>query len=359
MRVSEMGIGAESGKIFPVGCRARLCDACESAPAAIFCRADSAFLCGHCDEERTSARLGDRGGGELRVWMCEVCEQAPAAVTCKADAASLCAACDRDIHSANPLAGRHDRVPFVTAATKPFFADGNKPEDDQLDLVDDDSEEAEAASWIFPHSTSSTHHKFSDEPDMKPSDILFADSAVETFLDFDYAGFGATDSVVPAETGRALAPPNCFDIEIGIPKLSPYNSYTPTQSLSQSVSSDVGVVPEGVTSVSDASYTFVKPVTNGGGDSFCQAASSQATQLSGSEREARVMRYREKRKTRKFEKTIRYASRKAYAEMRPRIKGRFARRAEVDDTFYGGGPSAPATFGIMGDAAGYGVVPSF
>lgn len=48
------------------------------------------------------------------------------------------------------------------------------------------------------------------------------------------------------------------------------------------------------------------------------------------EREARVMRYREKRKSRRFEKTIRYASRKAYADARPRIKGRFAKRAEVE-----------------------------
>jgi hypothetical protein len=46
-------------------------------------------------------------------------------------------------------------------------------------------------------------------------------------------------------------------------------------------------------------------------------------------RAERVQRYREKRKNRKFEKTIRYASRKAYAEVRPRIKGRFAKREEV------------------------------
>lgn len=37
-------------------------------------------------------------------------------------------------------------------------------------------------------------------------------------------------------------------------------------------------------------------------------------------------RYREKRKSRKFEKTVRYASRKAYAEVRPRVKGRFAKK---------------------------------
>ena len=40
-------------------------------------------------------------------------------------------------------------------------------------------------------------------------------------------------------------------------------------------------------------------------------------------------RYREKRKRRTFEKTIRYESRKAYAEVRPRIKGRFATKEEV------------------------------
>lgn len=56
--------------------------------------------------------------------------------------------------------------------------------------------------------------------------------------------------------------------------------------------------------------------------------------ISGIDREARVLRYREKRKSRKFEKTIRYASRKAYAETRPRIKGRFAKRSELEvDSF--------------------------
>ncbi|CAA6662295.1 unnamed protein product [Spirodela intermedia] len=43
------------------------------------------------------------------------------------------------------------------------------------------------------------------------------------------------------------------------------------------------------------------------------------------DREARVMRYREKRRNRRFEKIIRYASRKAYAESRRRVKGRFVK----------------------------------
>ncbi|KAM1815830.1 hypothetical protein ACFX12_000303 [Malus domestica] len=48
--------------------------------------------------------------------MCGVCQQAPAAVTCKADAAAFCVSCDSDIHSANPLARRHERVPV-----EPFY----------------------------------------------------------------------------------------------------------------------------------------------------------------------------------------------------------------------------------------------
>ncbi|VAH06376.1 unnamed protein product [Triticum turgidum subsp. durum] len=53
-------------------------------------------------------------------------------------------------------------------------------------------------------------------------------------------------------------------------------------------------------------------------------------------REAKLMRYKEKRKRRRYEKQIRYASRKAYAEMRPRVKGRFAK---VPDGGEGAAPS--------------------
>lgn len=46
-------------------------------------------------------------------------------------------------------------------------------------------------------------------------------------------------------------------------------------------------------------------------------------------REARVSRYREKRRTRLFSKKIRYEVRKLNAEKRPRMKGRFVKRASV------------------------------
>ncbi|KAK1316435.1 Zinc finger protein CONSTANS-LIKE 5 [Acorus calamus] len=342
---------------------ARECDSCKSAAALLFCRADSAFLCGACDSRVHGAnRLASR---HERVWMCEVCEQAPAAVTCKADAAALCVSCDADIHSANPLARRHERVPvvpfFESAATAALLKNHHHAPP-AVDNEEEEEEEAETASWILPKSAA---------PEMKPAEYFFSD--VDPYLDLEFAtsmdakyqlNNPAADSVVPVQApvkkpppptaaATVLVPPlmfpqsdnNCFDF---IGSKPCYSTYTP--SLSQSVSSsEVGVVPDGI-----------PDITNPYGKATVTAAA--AAQLAGMDREARVLRYREKRKNRKFEKTIRYASRKAYAETRPRIKGRFAKRTEIEaedvvavDRMFSSSVVSPA---YMIDP-GYGVVPSF
>jgi hypothetical protein len=92
------------------------------------------------------------------------------------------------------------------------------------------------------------------------------------------------------------------------------------------------------------------------------AAAARPVPLMGESREARLMRYREKRKNRRFEKTIRYASRKAYAETRPRIKGRFAKRADHDTDVDADDAeveaAVPSSASYVLDFS-YGVVPSF
>lgn len=106
-----------------------------------------------------------------------------------------------------------------------------------------------------------------------------------------------------------------------------------------SSSLDTGVVPDGKAMI-DVTNSYIKPIGS------VVDSGHQAVPILTADREARVLRYREKRKNRKFEKRIRYASRKAYAETRPRIKGRFAKRTDVVEL----------------DAeriCGYGVVPSF
>lgn len=357
--------GAGIVKEFQAWTMPKPCNVCRIASASLYCRADSAYLCAGCDVKVHGAnKLASR---HERVWLCEVCEQAPAAVTCKADAASLCVSCDTDIHSANPLARRHDRVPIVpfyecATAAKDFLPPPPPPpptsslQDSDavgtLDYEDDDDDDdeiyaAEAASWLLPNPKSSAEVvKNCDDvggcigvdagpPANKTAGgylsvvDLFPDA--DPYLDLDYASSldatGGTDSVVPVQShgnghdGVASTPPDSFDTEKAT------YSFTTTTSRSHSVSSsslDVGVVPDAM--LSDSS----RPLRRGVFELTNPGVVHVGVQYVQLDREARVMRYKEKRKNRKFEKTIRYASRKAYAETRPRIKGRFAKRTDAD-----------------------------
>ncbi|PON94572.1 Zinc finger-domain containing protein [Trema orientale] len=331
----------------------KLCDSCKSATATLFCRADAAFLCVTCDSNVHAAnKLASR---HARVWVCEVCEQAPAHVTCKADAAALCVTCDRDIHSANPLARRHERVPVTpvyesvnkSAGTVNFLNDRCFSDVDG-DAAEVSTEEAEAASWLLPNP------KAIDSPDLNSGQYVFPDMV--PYLDLDYGPLdpkleaqeqnsSVTDGVVPVHYKGSSQPPmvneQCYEMDFSGNKhfVYGYNAHCLSQSVSSS-SLDVGVVPDG-NAMTDISNGYgSKPMSSSGPESARQAA-----QISTADREARVLRYKEKRKNRKFEKTIRYASRKAYAETRPRIKGRFAKRTEVE---------------LEADRiSGYGVVPTF
>lgn len=407
------GGGANNKSCFSAGWGlvAKLCDYCNCAAALLFCRTDSAFMCMACDSKlHADNKLGSK---HERVWMCEVCEQAPASVTCKADAAALCVTCDRDIHSANPLARRHERSPVV-----PFY--------DTAELV---VKSTAAATFLVPPPVSSSDHNSSDNvvvmtssdhddiklgtrlvhdsyvndpwissmdplasrvpanaPDLKSMEFFFSDS--DNYLDFDYPissetrfqqhyGSG-TDGVVPVQTIKPPIPAQLpshstekhFEIDFTKSQISSYNnSYNP-QSLSHSVSSsslDVGVVPDG-SCMSDISYPYGRSMSSNALDLNGSIGGNQGSQMVGMDREARVLRYREKRKNRKFEKTIRYASRKAYAETRPRIKGRFAKRSDqvesdhnihstIDRMF--NPPSASASASAFFAESRFGVVPSF
>lgn len=64
----------------------------------------------------------------------------------------------------------------------------------------------------------------------------------------------------------------------------------------------------------------------GTGDAHARLAQIDLFPENGGAREACVLRYKEKRRTRLFSKKIRYQVRKVNADRRPRMKGRFVRR---------------------------------
>ncbi|XP_071722316.1 zinc finger protein CONSTANS-LIKE 2 [Rutidosis leptorrhynchoides] len=361
---------------------ARVCDTCRSAACTVYCRADLAYLCSSCDARIHAAnRVASR---HERVWVCEACERAPAAFLCKADAASLCTACDADIHSANPLARRHHRVPIlpisgclhgplagnVGGPVMGHAADTEEgflaPEDEEaIDEEDDD----EAASWLLinPVKSNNSHTNgfiFGGEVEDYLDLVEYNSGAENQYVDqynqhqqqqqqqqhygVSRKNYGG-DSVVPIQHSDCQQ--HNFQLNLDYEPSKAANSYTRSLSHTVSISSmDVGIVPE--STPTDISMSHPRP-PKGTIDLFSGPPIQMPSQLSPMDREARVLRYREKKKTRKFEKTIRYASRKAYAETRPRIKGRFAKRTDVDievDQMFS------AT--LMTENA-YGIVPSF
>ncbi|KAL7134414.1 hypothetical protein ABFS83_11G025200 [Erythranthe nasuta] len=365
--------GGGGGKCFQAGwnvAAAKPCDYCNSAAALLFCRAESAFLCMSCDAKLHSA--DDKPAAALRherVWMCDVCQQAPAAVTCKADAAALCVTCDRGIHSANPLARRHERaavVPFYDTAesmvtkSNPTAAvllggDYHRKLDTPTTLNDYFPD-----SWISSGEPFITTKLPADNPAMG---FFFSDS--DQFLDLDnYQIFSSNpfnDSVVPVQTTvkppvqaqliHKQSPENRFEIDFTRSNITSYTNQKKFQATSSST--DVGIVPDvssgGVSETT--SYPFA--TTSVKSENYDPIPIRSINHV---DRKARVLRYKEKRKNRKFEKTIRYASRKAYAETRPRIKGRFAKRTEYDSDADELFSSGAGNFFADG---GYGVVPSF
>ncbi|XP_051150732.1 zinc finger protein CONSTANS-LIKE 5-like [Andrographis paniculata] len=366
IQLHDAGAGGTSRSRFFPAAACRLCDCCKSAAAVLFCRPDSAFMCLACDAKAHSAGGGKHG----RVWMCEVCEQSPAAVTCKADAAALCVTCDRDIHSANPLASRHERsavVPFYDTAESVVIKSTaaaatvlllHSP-DAKLDAAIDDH--TAGGDWTNPIGPIVDQSKIPAD-NFKVMELLLQDS--DQFLDFDNYQISSqpySDSVVPVQSNpKPPVPPgpvseNRFEIDFARSTINSYNnsSFAAAPSLSHSVSSssmEVGVVPDGG-SLSEISYPFSRNINYGSGDpTGNHQGSSQVVRM---DREARVLRYKEKRKNRKFEKTIRYASRKAYAETRPRIKGRFAKRTDAESDM-----DRIFSANFVSDAR-YGVVPSF
>ncbi|KAE8731216.1 Zinc finger protein CONSTANS-LIKE 2 [Hibiscus syriacus] len=362
---------------------ARVCDTCHSTACTVYYREESAYLCAGCDARVHAAnRVASR---HERLWVCQACERAPAAFLCKADAASLCTTCDADIHSANPLARRHQRVPILPISGclyGPSAADpgGQKmvaaaeTEDGfivtELDETIVEEDEDEAASWLLlnPGKSSTNQNTgilFDGEVD-EYLDVVEYNSNVENQFTDQYnqlqqrygvphKSYGGVSVVPILSTGTEnyLQQKQHQNFQIGLDYDYSKAAYSYNGSISHSVSVssvDGGVVPE--SNISDIPTSHVWP-SKGTIDLFSGPPIQMPSQLTPMDREARVLRYREKKKTRKFEKTIRYASRKAYAETRPRIKGRFAKRTdsgvEVEQMFF----TTPMT------ETGCGIVPPF
>ncbi|KAG7672723.1 hypothetical protein NADE_001461 [Nannochloris sp. 'desiccata'] len=289
---------------------------------------------------------------------CALCYSAKATVFCVNDDAALCSPCDVKFHS-NPLSARHERRPICVEAPCASAAEGS------MDAA------------VVPQCAPSMANMFDDE-DLFPTNFvdditadLLSGPLDADLLNFDFDGVvpsisdNKNNSNAPA-TQEAIA--NMFAMEF--PTSAPINPFM-HHSMAEEALPESMMVPQEQpeTIVPTTTVAAVKTAPTGArqapkrsrvsryADDFSEededsemeddsddgefvlaprrshasrarreaAAAAHAAPIPEPEltRVERVARYREKRARRNFKKTIRYQSRKAYAEIRPRIKGRF------------------------------------
>ncbi|WOL11269.1 B-box zinc finger protein 24 [Canna indica] len=92
------------------------CDVCEKAPATVICCADEAALCGNCDVEIHAANKLASKHQRLqldctssKLPRCDICQEKAAFIFCVEDRALFCRDCDEAIHVCGTLSGDHHR----------------------------------------------------------------------------------------------------------------------------------------------------------------------------------------------------------------------------------------------------------
>uniref|UniRef100_A0A7C9CZX7 CCT domain-containing protein n=1 Tax=Opuntia streptacantha TaxID=393608 RepID=A0A7C9CZX7_OPUST len=325
--------------------------------------------------ETLSSITAIQGGGQSQPQLlakCDYCGLNSAVVYCAADSASLCLLCDREIHSANALSLKHIRVP----TRKPDAMDGFSgcpssaelvsllgvlPLDEFKDLVvpclgeeekevygqlgklgrrEEKEEERECAEF-GPNTPNICGNM--DGFDQLELDID-ASKVVQPNMDFSSLvlinGDGNGNGGHAEETGENSFLNNGHGDPLWDFDQAPYpvNQDGGMQTLCEQIFANVdhcsmtsvGAAPEPKPMTSetfDGKHNFQvmewhcwrKPMT------MSQADMEQLAETRGKA----MQRYKEKKKTRRYEKQIRYESRKARAETRKRVKGRFVKTSDT------------------------------
>ncbi|GER48260.1 zinc finger protein CONSTANS-LIKE protein [Striga asiatica] len=366
-----------------------LCDFCGEQRAVVYCRSDEASLCLSCDRKVHSANALSRR--HSRTLVCDWCCRQPALIRCVEEQKSLCECCDWTCHVS--LGTAHTRQPVSCYSgcptddelfmVWPFLVDllfllGEDSACEQrmnlMSISDDTWQDARGTSGLEPFkppddgllnvdvaaggaSSSVTGKEPAgyagagifgnmDEADLSIENYeeLFAEALDNPGQRFDnngiegifkptnVSGFGTQDASVAQrqhkyvldqaklllkskDEQKETPPPEGFKIK---PACS---NATSADSISCKTDPNIYFTSHGQSSIS-----FLGPT----GDSSVGDYDPERS-IAPSSRNDAVMRYKEKKKSKKFEKQVRYASRKARADVRKRVKGRFVKSGDAYD----------------------------
>ncbi|KAL3643311.1 Zinc finger protein CONSTANS-like [Castilleja foliolosa] len=355
----------------------RLCDFCCEQRSIVYCRSDAACLCLSCDRTIHSANALSKR--HSRTLICETCHGQPATIRCIDENISLCQDCNWSGHVGPGLA-EHERRTIDCYSGCPsevefsriwlFFKvdqsswnreDGEKSASQCQLALNDSSVENDAGMddilasdveqlpktgtkgcccWLTGNtihqavsSSKIIHDTLYQDLSFENYDSLFDDaeqyfenSGINSLFEIgnlhgDECNFEHTQAATASSSRSETVCSKQVSADLMTSCKSDQNVCFPVPAQSTLSFSYSGLngecenldQPECITE----EHLFVNPCTD--------------YQLSSAIRDVAVLRYREKRKSRKFDKKIRYASRKVRADVRKRVKGRFVKAGEAYD----------------------------
>ncbi|KAL6606433.1 hypothetical protein ACP70R_042086 [Stipagrostis hirtigluma subsp. patula] len=343
------------------------CHLCAARNAVVFCPVEPARLCLPCDATVHGATA--LASLHSRAPLCDGCRSAPAAMRCDAEIA-LCTHC-ADRHAA--AGGARARVTQYTGCPAPveivrlLSVDAPQPQDefdawfaDKLPhLFDDDDDGVPQVPTDAGGGAGDQQHMLGghcggislQEAGITTScDVATAAAKLEKLLSDN----GLEDDDWPSPAPAPIMPSNAI-IEPSLNASSPCQSYPLLAPSSTSCPPQAPMASAHLESLhTNADHLLLNGGTNGGGFPFCAsmpislpesaigdakpqqmmkaAQDPSAITKKREERDRAKLRYYEKKKNRRFCKQIMYASRKARADTRKRVKGRFAKASPSAST---------------------------
>ncbi|XP_076927061.1 zinc finger protein CONSTANS-LIKE 10-like [Bidens hawaiensis] len=315
------------------------CDYCGEARSMVYCRSDAAYLCLSCDRNVHSANpLSKR---HMRTLVCDMCNSQPAIVRCADEKQSLCQNCDWVSHNgANMSASAHNRQTLNCYSGCP-----SATEFSSIWFFMSESCEQEMGSMSIADNKKIQDLSVNAETNSK---ISYREQVVDDGVYDDYTMDEVDMNIENYEElfGVGHNDPKHLFAKDGIDSLfgkkhqtkESVNAVQPECSNAASVDSLMSCKTEPnpcyARQHSNISFSSLTGESSDGEYQDCGASSVVPMGTAGTATTTRsdtVLRYKEKKKTRKFEKRVRYETRKARADVRKRVKGRFIKAGDAYD----------------------------
>ncbi|EPS65958.1 hypothetical protein M569_08820, partial [Genlisea aurea] len=335
--------------------RPRLCDFCSTSKALLYCVADSAKLCLRCDREVHSTNPLFKK--HARSLLCDGCDSAASSIFCSTDSSVLCQNCDWESHDS--FRRIHDRRPIEGYAGCPSVSEllnflgledlGKKKksvsgdEEAFLDfLVWETPSVVSLDDLIVPNDFQELgghHFQAMGVPPLPKNRNAVCGKHKEDILNQlremaatepDFHGF--LEDLQPDDDNSLLfhsQPPPISSYQVTNPNHIPNPKHSLcvcdcviVMQIAAEKCEDGGADDE---SFQLADFFDLDHDAGGGESSDAPPQVLLPKLLNTQERDSALTRYKEKKKTRRYDKKIRYESRKTRAEGRMRIKGRFAK----------------------------------